>query len=231
MHPKPFKDRQSIKQPLAFTAYDKIYKNIITLEYRPGQNLEEKQLMDQLELGRTPIREALLRLAGENLVESKPGKGFIVRPITLQNTRAAFEAMKILECGAAKLAVRQDITPYYSGLEKAHRRVKSAITGMKILELVEANHEFHLFFAQCSFNEYLIRWINEIRNEAKRLSYLSYANEIDPENSLKTHYDSVIFEHEAILKGLKDRNEESLIKTITTHIQAFQRRIILFMTS
>ncbi|MEW5908756.1 MAG: GntR family transcriptional regulator [Thermodesulfobacteriota bacterium] len=231
MRPKSYPYKRIAKQPLALRAYDKIYQHIITLEYKPGRNLEERELMNQLGFGRTPIREALLRLAGENLIDSKPGKGFIVRPITLQNTKAAFEAMKILESGAARLALRQDITPYLPEMERTHQRVKSAIASMNILELVEANHEFHRLFAQCSFNEYLIRWINEIRNEAKRLSYLSYANEIDPENSLKTHYESVISEHEGIITKLKERDENSLINTIVAHIQAFQRRILLFMSS
>ncbi|MGD9183016.1 MAG: GntR family transcriptional regulator, partial [Desulfobacterales bacterium] len=59
-------------------------------------------------IGRTPIREALLRLVGEKIVESHPQKGVIVRPITLQNTKAVFEGMKILELGVVSLAIRQD---------------------------------------------------------------------------------------------------------------------------
>ena len=231
MSPKHLPNLPAVKQPLAAAAYEQIYQKIMMLEYAPGQSLEEKQLMGQLRLGRTPIREALLRLAGENMVESKPSKGFIVRPITLQNTRAAFEAMKILESGAARLAIRQDVSSFLSEMGKAHERVKSAIHHMDILELVEANHEFHIQFARCSFNEYCIRWINEIRNEAKRLSYLSYANEIDPENSLKVHYDLVISEHKEIIRYLEERNEEQLVNTVLKHIQAFQRRIVLFMSA
>ena len=76
--------KTNLKKPLGITAYEKIYERIIALEYKPGQNLEEKQVMSHLNLGRTPIREALLRLAGENIVESQPGKGFMVPSITLK---------------------------------------------------------------------------------------------------------------------------------------------------
>jgi len=219
------------KKPLGITAYEKIYQKIITLEYKPGQNLEEKQVMSHLSLGRTPVREALLRLMGEKIVESQPGKGFMVPPITLQNTKATFEMMKILETGAANLAVRQDATPFLPEIEKASKDVKAAIETMDVLRLVKANHEFHLHFAQCSHNEYLVRSINEIRSEAKRLSYLSYSNEIDPRESLRAHYDSVIQEHEEIIIHLKERDESKLKETILEHIQAFQRRIILYMSS
>ena len=51
------------KKSLVATAYEKIYRKIISLEYEPGQRLEENQLVKQLGIGRTPIREALLNLS------------------------------------------------------------------------------------------------------------------------------------------------------------------------
>jgi DNA-binding GntR family transcriptional regulator len=219
------------RQPLGVTAYEKIYQKIVTLGFEPGQHLEEKQLVEHLGMGRTPIREALLRLVGENMVESRPGRGYIVRPITLQNIKAAFEMMKILETGVASLAVRQKIAPFLIKMEAAGTAVKSAIKDDNPLRLVAANHDFHQYFAQCSRNEYLERGINRIRSEAKRLSYLSYVNEVDPGISLSDHYESVIREHDMIITCLKEKNEKLLKETVLEHIRAFQKRIILFMSS
>jgi DNA-binding GntR family transcriptional regulator len=219
------------KQPLGVTAYEKIYQKIVSLDFEPGQHLEEKHLIEHLGMGRTPIREALLRLVGENMVESQPGRGYIVRPITLQNIRAAFDMMRILETGAVGLTVRQNIDPLLIKMEKAGAAVKSAIENGDPLALVAANHDFHRYYAQCSHNEYLIRGINQIRSEAKRLSYLSYVNEVDPGISLSSHYDAVIREHEKIIDYLRNKNEALLKATVLEHINAFQRRIILFMSS
>lgn len=218
------------RQSLSVTAYEKVYQKIITLDFEPGQRLEEKQLIEDLEMGRTPIREALLRLVGENMVESLPGRGYIVRPLTLQNIRATFEMMKILEIGVASLVARQNIAPFLLQMEKADSAVKSAIKTFNLLDLVDANHDFHQYYAMCSGNEYLVRGINQIRSEAKRLSYLSYANEVDPGISLRNHYDSVIHEHAKILTCLRDKDEALLKKTILEHIKAFQKRIILFIS-
>ncbi len=55
---KPINNGNSPKQPLAAKAYELLAKKIICLEYQPSQNLEENQLMDDLGIGRTPIREA-----------------------------------------------------------------------------------------------------------------------------------------------------------------------------
>jgi len=83
----PVKVQKIPKQPLAVKAYETLVKKIICLEYQPSQHLEENQLVEDLGIGRTPIREALVRLHGEKMVESHPKKGVIVRPITLQNTK------------------------------------------------------------------------------------------------------------------------------------------------
>jgi len=219
------------RRSLGVTAYEKIHQKIVTLDFEPGQRLEEKQLVNHLGMGRTPIREALLRLVGKNMVESQPGRGYIVRPITLQNIKATFEMMKILETGVVGLAVRQNVTPFLPKIEKANAAVKSAIKINNPLCLVEANHDFHQYYARCSYNEYLEREIDQIRSEAKRLSYLSYANEVDPGMSLCDHYNSVIQEHELIITCLKDKNEELLKETVLNHIKAFQNRIILFISS
>ena len=118
----------SVKQPLGVTAYEQIYRRIMTLEYIPGQPLDEKNLMAELGIGRTPIREALLRLASDFMVESQPKRGCIVRPLTIQNTRAAFSALRIMEQGAAELALKQDNTSILPLMRQANDEVAAAIT-------------------------------------------------------------------------------------------------------
>lgn len=219
------------KQPLAARAYNQIYEKIVTLVFSPGQGLQEKRLMQELGLGRTPVREALLRLAGEKMVESHPRKGFIVRPITLQNVKSTFEMMRLLEVGVADLMVRRDVAPFLDGMQAAHEAVRKAVEGKDVLGLVEANHRFHQNYARCSHNEYLVHCLDEVRSEAKRLSYLSYANELEAGISLDDHYRSVIREHDEIIKRLKDKEVEKLKEVVLTHIRAFQNRIVLFMST
>jgi len=85
---------------LALQAYEIIHDKIITMALKPGEHVDEKALVEELGIGRTPVREALLKLASEHLVESRPNKGFIVKPLTLQDVKAMFEALNIIETGA-----------------------------------------------------------------------------------------------------------------------------------
>jgi len=228
---KPGKIQKIPKQPMAVTAYEAIIRKIICLEYEPNQHLEENLLVEELGIGRTPIREALVRLQGEKMVESHPNKGVIVKPITLQNTKAIFESMHIFEFGVVDMAMNKDCSTFIKNMEKANKAVKKAILSNKIFKLVEANHEFHLNFAQCSQNEFLIRAVNDVRKEAKRLSYLSYNNAIDPKRSLKIHYESVIQEHDKIIDSLVNKDKKKLKQLLKEHIETFRQRIIIFMTS
>jgi len=222
---------QDTKQPLAVTAYQLIYRNIMTLKFEPGQRLEEKQLVEQLGIGRTPIREALMHLSADFMVESQHNKGFIVRPITLQNTKASFAALKILELGVAELAVRQDPGDLVDDMSATNEEVKRAIRNDDVLAMVEANSEFHSAFARTSRNDYIIQSLHKVRCETNRLAYLSFNNEVDPLRSLPEHYESVIKHHDTIIKFIQHREEEPLKRTLIEHIQAFQNRILLFMAS
>ncbi len=219
------------KQRLSTTAYEAIYQRIMTLEFEPGQRLEEKRLMALLGIGRTPIREALMHLAEDYMVESHPKAGVIVRPITIQNTRATFAALKILEAGVAELAMGQEITALLTEMADANQVVREAINEMEILELVKANSRFHHLYARCSKNDYLVNCLHKVRCETNRLAYLSYGNEIDPHRTLKVHYESVVGEHDAILEALRQRDTEGLRKIVYQHISMFQERIVRYIAS
>lgn len=219
------------KRPLADIAYETIVRKIISLEYQPSQHLEENQLVDGLGIGRTPIREALVRLRGEKMLQSHPNKGVVVRPITIQNAKAMFESMEIIELGIVELSMKKDVLPFVEEMEQINKRLENAFYANDTFELTEANHSFHMSFAKCSHNEFLVRAENDVRNEAKRLSFLSYDNNIDPKIPLKHHFNSVIQEHEEMMTCLREKNKDQLKRVITKHIQTFRERIILFMVS
>jgi DNA-binding GntR family transcriptional regulator len=191
--------------------------------------------MADLALGRTPVREALLRLAGHNMVDTEAGRGFVVRPITLQRTRAVFEALEILELGVARLAVHQPCRVALERMEAANRIFREQVEEAKagrcdVIGLVEANHEFHRHFAQCAGNEYLLRALDEVRFEGDRLAFLSYGTDIGAGASLADHYASVIEEHDRFMVLIERKDGERLSKVVVEHLNAFKQRIVQYLT-
>jgi len=219
------------KKSLADLAYEEIYRRIISLEFESGAVLDEKELMRKLGYGRTPIREALLRLSSDMMVETNPSKGFFVRPITLQNTKAVFEALEVMELTVIPLAVRNDVTPFVSAMKQSNEGVEKAVAEHDILALVESNYDFHMNFYRSSGNIYLVNGLSQVRLETKRLAYLSYSSEVDPISSLSDHYRVVLQEHREMIRHLEQRDELHLEKVIHGHINAFRQRIIYYLTS
>jgi DNA-binding GntR family transcriptional regulator len=210
-------------------AYDKIFQQIMTTEFHPGQQLEEKYLMEILNIGRTPIREALLRLEINMMVESQSGKGFTVRPVTLQSTRAIFETLAILEKGVADLAATKEIGAQLEKMAVANQNLQKAAELFDTLAMVKENYIFHLAYAECSHNEYLIHGITAVQCETRRLAYLSFGDRINDQNSLSSHYLTVIDEHQQIIDSLNDRDIERLKRIIDRHVAAFKTRIVGFL--
>jgi len=225
------KQSNGLKTSLADRAYDIIQERIITMALDPGRQLDEKQLVIELGIGRTPIREALFRLASEFLVETRLNKGFIGRPLTLQNIKAMFEALHVLDLGAATLAVHQNTTAHVALMRKAQKRFEAAIEKNALLRLVWANHEFHMHFAGSCANEYLIKALRDVRYEANRLAYLSFGEKTELAGDLLEHYRSVCREHHQIMNYLERKDLSKLKETIETHIRSFQRRIVIYLTS
>jgi GntR family transcriptional regulator, rspAB operon transcriptional repressor len=99
------------KKSLSENAYSKIRDLIITLELKSGSKIIEGYQERDLEIGRTPLREAFLRLINEGFLASVPGWGFFVREVILDGVRALFEAIMILTAAlllAASLKLRDE---------------------------------------------------------------------------------------------------------------------------
>jgi len=193
--------------------------------------VDEKQLVRELEIGRTPVREALLRLATECLVEAQANKGFIVRPLTLQNIKAMFEALHVLDLGAAALAIHQNTTHHLALMRDAQATFEEAMKDNDPLRLVWTNHAFHMHFARSCANSYLTRALENVRCEANRLAYLSFGEKTELAGDLLEHYQSVCQEHRQIMDFLEKKDLSGLKKTIEKHIRSFQRRIVIYLTS
>jgi len=223
--------RKGPKESLSAKAYNLLYEGIVRMQYKPGLHLDEKDLVSQLGIGRTPVREALLRLASEMLVDSHHNKGFVVRPITLQSTRAVFEALSVLEIAVATLAVQRDLSDNLPKLEEAQAKVKAYIDQSDLWGLVRSNNDFHIAFAECSGNLYLVKALRDVRHEANRLAYLSFGHEFFKGNAMTKHYASVIEHHQQIIEGLEQKDKAALEQVVNNLIQAFRNRIVLYLTS
>lgn len=91
-------------QPLRDQLRDIILDRIVSGELEPGANINENDIAEQLEVSRTPVREALLKLQAEKLVNSRAGRGFYVSPLVADEAEELYEAIGVLESAALEIA-------------------------------------------------------------------------------------------------------------------------------
>src|SRR5687767_12341591 len=92
---------------LAAQAFGKLHELIVQLEVAPGSVVTERELAEQVGLGKVPVREALQQLTMTGLVTPRTGAGYEVAPVTLRDARDVFDTWRVLEPAAVELAVQR----------------------------------------------------------------------------------------------------------------------------
>lgn len=158
-------------ETLKLKAYNAIKRNIIECKYIPGSMINEEQLKEELQIGRTPIRDALGRIEQEGLIKIKPKKGILVTPITIEEINKIFEVRLLIEPFALqKYGYRLDNVELVSYLKYLKLGDNGNLDRKKIIEL---DDKFHDSIINCVPNKYIITFYSIITSQNKRLRILS----------------------------------------------------------
>ncbi len=163
------KTDQSAGISLAERAYQILVKKITRLEFAPGAVLAEKVLMADLGIGRTPIREALQRLAIEGLVSHLPNRGMFVAEISAMTVQQIYEFRSLIEGFTARLAAIRGTDAEISELSTLHSQLAEATAVNDIDHYVSLDYRFHQLLARASRNSYLEEAVPRIFNLHLRL--------------------------------------------------------------
>ncbi len=223
----PRKNRSYPAAPLSEVAYQRIKDRIITVRLRPGDQIDEARLADELSIGRTPIRESLFRLAAEGLIQVRHGRGFLVRDVTLSDLKDLFETLLILERSAAALAARR-IRPEQIGVLRTINADFEKVWKKKdFLGVTLQNSRFHRAVYDAADNSFLKSYLDSLQNQSQRLAYLCFSRR-EAAMDLESHGEHSIRDHENLIAGLERRDEGEAVRIVTEHIKLFQRRIHQF---
>src|SRR3989441_6450487 len=152
-------------------AYMRIRDRIVCLDMPPGSVVEEGRLRDELEIGRTPIREALQRLAWENLVRSVPHRGTFVTDVNITDLARITEVRVVLEGHAARLAAERSSTVDRDGISELLDRLEGAEL-INARELMQLDQEIHRHIYRSARNAFLESTLERYFNLSLRLWYL-----------------------------------------------------------
>lgn len=198
-------------------AYQRIRQRIISLEMPPGATIDESELQDVLGLGRTPIREALLRLSQEHLVVIVPRRGMFVSDVSLIDLRQLFEVRVVMETLAVQLAAQRGTDKQWQEMERILSDLPEPGTPGENESMIEIDEQCHHLIYEACGNHFLSSTLSPLYAQSVRLWYL-LLNEI---SSVRP----AIHEHVALLEALKERDADRAVRFMQQHINGFQDEI------
>jgi DNA-binding GntR family transcriptional regulator len=216
--PRKIASRAPRKSSLADMAFEAIKEKILKLYFLPGQYLNEGALCALLDMGRTPIHQALQRLQHEGLVEVMPRKGVIVQPgsiseiLKILDSRATVEAE--LARNAAQRATSKDV-------DELKTLARAGATNGKMSELdsfIGADRDFHRKFAELAENPVLSDFARTLHERSIRYWYLHLWQTLDDKATIR--------QHTAIADAIARGDGDAAAEAVRTHIESLRTRLM-----
>jgi DNA-binding GntR family transcriptional regulator len=204
---------------LSDLAYQKLKRQIIFLDLPGGQILDELSLARQLKIGRTPVREAMRRLASEGLLRVVPRKGTFVTELSVDTMRQLFEARSPCEAQIARLAATRAEPTEIAAMEKAFAGVNRLIDERRFRELLEADERFHQTLAGAARNRLLGEMYMNVYWLGVRFWYATLAQRSAAEIKREMRL------HLEIVDMLKERKPERAAQAVLNLVSGFPDRV------
>jgi len=196
--------------------YSSLKASIVDFLVKPGHKLTEAQLGKRFRVSRTPVREALQRLAREGLVRPVSREGYFVRAFDLIEIDKYYEVRVALEALSVQLAVyaiRPEVT---AELQAYWCRLPAKIPDVDADVFVEKDEAFHETIAAQSGNPILLRFLREINPRIRIIRRLDYTESALIRKSFR--------DHSAVLKAMLAKDPDEAVKRMQAHIGQSRER-------
>jgi DNA-binding GntR family transcriptional regulator len=205
------KRRELAREPARVQAYAVLREAIVSMELEPGALLSENELARRLDVSRTPVREALIRLRDERLVRIVPQRGTFVAPIRLQAVADAQFVREALECAAVRLAAERatedGVAALWANVD-AQRRAQGADDYEAFYLLDEGLHD-----RLCDLSGHAIAssLANRARGHLDRVRRLSLPR--------ASYLEQMIAEHEEVVMAVAEGDSAAAEAALRHHLR------------
>lgn len=209
-------------QPLKDQAYQLLRKAILSGQLTPGQRLVEAQLAKDLQISRTPIREALHQLQQEALVMSGPGNKLRVATFSTEDAVHLYECRLALEqvsvAAACHQATAGQLRKLQGLVQQAEKLADSKPSQLLNFQLLDLDYQFHRLLAESSGNPWLQLMLDQVFDKMMLLRIQTIQQN---QNVL-----DIRTEHSRIYAAIAQRNPEAAVDAIKTHLMAAKVRVV-----
>lgn len=205
-------------------AYETLRDEILTLKLEPGALLDETSLAERFGMSRSPVREALIRLAGDELVVTLSNRSTVVAPIDIQSFPKYVEALDIAQRMVTRLAAELRSEADLKAMARAQRGFVAAVKTGNHLAMSEANMAFHMSIANTGRNPYFTSFYERLLNQGRRMLHLHF-------DYLEQGCGGYLLtdEHDQMLDAIRDRDIDQADALAHAHTWQFRDNFIEFM--
>jgi DNA-binding GntR family transcriptional regulator len=190
---------------------DALREAIVTGFLAPGTWLREDEVAGALGVSRTPVREAMRRLADESLMIKTAHQGTMVAGITFQDVIALYAVREPLEGTVARFAAQHRTNELVAELAEINAAMTAASAAGDTPVMVAENRRFHRRLSDATGNLYLQRFMLQIENAVRRLPSTTYAS--------PGRQETVIAEHQAIIDAIDAGDPEAASEAAMLHMR------------
>jgi DNA-binding GntR family transcriptional regulator len=204
--------------------YTTLRNEILSLVLKPGQLLDEMSLAERFDMSRSPVREALIRLASDELVVTLANRSTIVAPIEVATFPKYVEALDIAQRMNTRLAAALRTDADLKTISKRLKEFEAAVKAGNHLAMSEANKRFHMAIADAGRNPYLSSFYEKLLSQGQRMLHLHF------EYLERTHDGYLLTdEHQLMLDAISNKDVERADELAHAHTRQFQNNFINFM--
>ncbi len=189
----------------------------MTLRIAPGAPIDEDALGAELEIGRTPVREAIKRLALENLVTVFPRRGTFASEINITDLADISDVREQLEGHAAYRAAQRITAPQQAELEALLSELSDSAGSEHVEALMGLDARIHRFVHRCTGNPYMEETLGRYFSLSLRIWYLVLDR--------LPHLFARVHEHEELLRAIAAGDPDRARRVMVEHIETFEREI------
>jgi len=200
-------------RPLSEDAYEQLEELIVTMELAPGTLVTEQELAQRIGLGRTPVREAILRLSSEYLIEIMPRRGLRIAPIDIRQQLRLVETRRVLEVLVASQAA-----------ERANHQERAAFQSLATTfrkdgrksyrRFLKIDQKFNMAVAAACDNEFAVNTLQSLHGLSRRFWHYYAGHEEDLALVCDMHAD--------VAGAIAAGNTERVEKGVTAHMDYIQ---------
>jgi len=196
---------------------------ILTLELEPGIAISESTLMKQYGWGRTPLREAIQRLAEQSLLQIIPRQGIVVTALSVFDFAEMMDAMSMVIGPAAALACQRLTDEEIDRLDEIVNASQTAAQEGDFIRVSQLDYEFHHILAEATGNRHLSRYLLHLHQVATRFNFAAWKRDRNATPSLE--------EHRQIVEIMRRRDMDGARSAMRAHVENARQRIVGTMRS